>query len=223
MFWTFHLTKLLTLKTKQMKHLIAIALILVSAIVGAQTNFEKGMQKGFELWGNNQWEEAENQFERIANAEPQQWLPHYYVAQLNSLKSWNQKDGTILKAQLDKAQKHLDLAMKISGNNPELLVMQAQVLTNWVAYDGQTYGMKYSAKIAELYAKANAIDPNNPRAVFGKAEWDMGSARFFGQDIKPFCADIEKALELFANFKPETPFHPNWGKDRAENVLKSCQ
>lgn len=206
-----------------MKHLIIIVLLLVSAIVNAQTNFEKGMQKAFEFWGNNQWEEAENQFERIANAESQQWLPHYYVAQLNSLKSWNQKDETILKAQLDKAQKHLDLAKQISENNPELLVMQAQVLTNWVAYDGQTYGMKYSAKIAELYAKAYAIDPNNPRAVFGKAEWDMGSARFFGQDTSPFCADIEKALELFANFKPESPFHPNWGQDRAEATLKSCK
>lgn len=206
-----------------MKHVITIAILLVSAIVGAQTNFEKGMQKAFELWGNNQWEAAENVFERIANAEANQWLPHYYIAQLNSLKSWNLKDETLLKAQLDKAQNHLDLAMDLSGNNPELLVMQAQVLTNWVAYDGQTYGMKYSAKIAELYAKAYSITPNNPRVVFGKAEWDMGSARFFGQDTSRFCADIEKALELFANFNPETPFHPNWGQDRAEETLKSCK
>ncbi len=206
-----------------MKHLITIALILITIITNAQNNFEKGMQKAFELWGSNQWEEAENLFERIANAEPQQWLPHYYVAQMNSLKSWNLKDETILKAQLEKAQEHLDAAMNISENNPELLVMQAQVLTNWVAFDGQTYGMKYSAKVTELYAKAYTIAPNNPRVVFGKAEWNMGSARFFGQDTAPFCADIEKSIELFANFKPETPFSPNWGKDRAENTLESCK
>lgn len=206
-----------------MKHLITIALILITIITNAQNNFEKGMQKAFELWGSNQWEEAENLFERIANAEPQQWLPHYYVAQMNSLKSWNLKDETILKAQLEKAQEHLDAAMNISENNPELLVMQAQVLTNWVAFDGQTYGMKYSAKVTELYAKAYTIAPNNPRVVFGKAEWNMGSARFFGQNTAPFCADIEKSIELFANFKPETPFSPNWGKDRAENTLESCK
>jgi len=206
-----------------MKHLITIAVLLVYTIMGAQTNFEKGMQKAFELWGNDQWEEAENMFERIANAEPHQWLPHYYIAQMNSLKSWNLKDEAQLKAQLDKAQEHLDIAMKISPNNPELLVMQAQVLTNWVAFDGQTYGMKYSAKVSELYAKAKAIEPNNPRAVLGKAEWDMGSARFFGQDTTSFCKDVEKALELFATFKPETPFSPNWGKDRAEQVLESCK
>ena len=83
--------------------------------------------------------------------------------------------------------------------------------------------MKYSAKVTELYAKAYTIAPNNPRVVFGKAEWNMGSARFFGQDTAPFCADIEKSIELFANFKPETPFSPNWGKDRAENTLESCK
>ncbi len=206
-----------------MKHLITIALLLVSAVVSAQTNYEKGMQKAFEFWGNNQWEEAENLFERIANAEPTQWLPHYYIAQLNSLKSWNLKDEVLLKSQLDKAQQHLDLAKQINENNAELLVMQAQVLTNWVAFDGQTYGMKYSAKVSELYAKAYAMAPNNPRVVFGKAEWNMGSARFFGQDTKPFCADIEKSIELFANFKPETPFSPNWGQDRAEATLKTCK
>ena len=206
-----------------MKHFIILALALISTITNAQTNYEKGMQKAFELWGENQREEAENMFERISHAESEQWLPHYYIAQLNSLKSWEQKDEAILRKQLEKAQQHLDLAMDISENNPELLVMQAQILTNWVAYDGMTYGMKYSAKIAELYAKSEAMAPENPRVVFGKAEWAMGSARFFGQDTKPFCKDIERAIELFINFKPETPFHPNWGKDRAEQVLATCE
>ena len=206
-----------------MKSLLVLTLVLITSIGTAQTNFEKGMQKAFELWQNNQWDEAENLFERISNAEPNQWLPHYYIAQMNSLKSWSQKDETILKAQLDKAQSHLDTAMAISKDNPELLVMQANVLTNWVAFDGMTYGMKYSGKITELYEKASIIAPENPRVILGKAEWGMGSARYFGQDTAPFCKDIKKALELFSNFNPESPFHPNWGKERAVEVLKSCE
>ena len=78
-------------------------------------------------------------------------------------------------------------------------------------------------KNAQLYAKALAIAPKNPRVILGNAEWNMGAAQFFGQDTTPFCKDIERALELFANFKPETPFHPNWGKERAEQVLASCK
>lgn len=206
-----------------MKHLILIATLLVTGVIYSQTNFEKGMQDAFSLWEANKWEEAENMFERIATAQPEQWLPHYYIAQINSLKSWNQTDANVLKAQLDKAQEHLNIAMGISKNNPELLVMQAHVLTNWVAFDGMTYGMKYSAKISELYSKALKMAPNNPRVVSGKAEWGMGSAKYFGQDTAPFCKELEKALELFATFKPESPLHPNWGKERVEQVLASCK
>lgn len=205
-----------------MKNLILIAFVLVSGMIPAQTNFEKGMQKAFSLWQEGNTEEAENMFERISNAELDQWLPHYYIAQINSIKSWNQKDETVLKAQLDKAQEHINSAKAISKDNPEIIVIQAQILTNWVAFDGMTYGMKYSGKITGLYNKAYAIAPENPRVVFSKGEWAIGSARYFGQDTKPFCSEIEKSIELFANFKPESNLHPNWGGDRAEEAFKSC-
>lgn len=205
-----------------MKHLIIIAVLLVSAITNAQTNFEKGMQKAFELWGQNNWTEAEQLFERIAAAEPNEWLPNYYIAQMNSLKTWEEKDPKIVKAQLDKAQEYLNSAIGLTKDNVDVLVLQAQIYTNWVAFDGMTYGMEYSAKITDLYNTAYRLAPDNPMVLLSRAEWNMGSARYFGQDTKPFCKDIEKAIELFPNFKPESAFHPNWGKERAEEVLKSC-
>jgi len=97
------------------------------------------------------------------------------------------------------------------------------VRTAWVAFDGATYGMTLSGKITALYAKAAELDPQNPRVVFSKAEWDMGSAQFFGGDITPYCKDVERSIELFDNFKPESEFHPNWGKDRAETTLERCK
>ncbi len=206
-----------------MKHLIIIATLLVSAALSAQTNYEKGMQKAFSLWEANNRTEAEQIFERIAAAEPNEWLPNYYIAQLNSLKTWNEKDPQKVKAQLDKAQDYLNTANGLSKDNADLLVMQAQIYTNWVAFDGMTYGMKYSSKVSELYNKAYKLAPENPMVVFGRADWNMGSARYFGKDTKPFCEDVEKAIELFANFKPETSFHPNWGKERAKEVLASCE
>ncbi|TXD82783.1 hypothetical protein ESY86_12240 [Subsaximicrobium wynnwilliamsii] len=206
-----------------MKNLIVIVAVLISGIVTAQTNYEKGMEQAFALWQDNKTDAAKNLFERISSAELDNWLPHYYIAQINSLESWDETDAQILKAKLDKAQEHLDLAMSMSKDNAELLVLQAQVLTNWVAFDGMTYGMKYSGKITELYQKAMALSPNNPRVVLGNAEWNMGSARYFGKDTKPYCKDVEKAIELFANFKPESEFAPNWGKAHAEAVFKSCE
>ncbi|WP_417875878.1 tetratricopeptide repeat protein [Winogradskyella sediminis] len=205
------------------KQIIIIVVLLVTGLTQAQSNFEKGMSKAFELWQADKTDEAENMFERIAKAEPKEWLPNYYIAQINSLKSWTEKDATVLKAQLDKAQQHLDEAMLKSENNAEILVMQAQVLTNWVAFDGMTYGMKYGAKISELYNKALAIDATNPRAALGKAEWAMGSAKYFGKDTAPYCKEVEASIELFNTFKPESRLHPNWGKERAVAVAKNCK
>ncbi len=202
--------------------MIILFLFSITAL-NAQTNYEKGMEKAFKLWQDNKVDEAENMFERISNAESDKWLPHYYVAQINSLKSWSEKDENVLKAQLGKAQEHINSALAISKDNPEIMVLQAHVLTNWVAFDGAVYGMKYSGKIVELYNNAYKIAPKNPRVVSGKAEWGMGSAKYFGQDTKPYCAEMEKSIELFTNFKPESTFHPNWGKERAEQVVKSCK
>lgn len=205
-----------------MDKLIIILVLSVTQLVAAQTNYDKGMQKAFELWGSNP-PEAANLFERIASAEPDNWIPPYYAAQVNILQSFGMQDEEKLSAQLNKAQDLINDATAISKDNPEIMVLQALLHTAWVAYDGATYGMTLSGKVASLYAQAEQIAPENPRVVLSKAEWGMGSARYFGQDTKPFCKDVERALELFANFKPESPYHPKWGKERAEQILKSCK
>lgn len=205
-----------------MKHLIIIIVLFVTRSVFAQTNYEKEMQQAFNLLDDHKWHEAEQLFEHIALAEQDHWLPNYYVARLNSLKTWEEKDVQKVASQLKKAQDYLDKALALEKDNVDLMVMQAQIWTNWVVFDGMTYGMQYAAKISELYDKAYALAPLNPMVVLSKAEWQMGSARFFGQDARPFCKDVKKAIELFINFKPETPWHPNWGRDRAEMILKSC-
>ena len=206
-----------------MKNLIIITLLIITGITQAQTNFENGMTKAFQLWEADKTDEAENMFERIAKAEPEEWLPNYYIAQINSIKSWNVKDESVLKGQLDKAQEHLDMAMTKNEDNVELLVMQAQVLTNWVAFDGMTYGMKYSGKVNQLYAKASELAPNNPRVVFSKAAWNMNSAKYFGKDTAPYCQEIEASIELFNTFKATSEFHPNWGQKRAKQSLDACK
>ncbi|WP_298338509.1 hypothetical protein [uncultured Algibacter sp.] len=205
-----------------MKKIIIIATLLVSGFINAQTNYEKGMQKAFDLWGENKPIEAANLFERIAKAETDNWLPPYYAAQINIIYSFGERDEEKLTAKLKKAQDLINDATAISKENPEILVLQALLHTAWVAYDGATYGMTLSGKVVELYTKANMLAPENPRVVYCKAEWDIGGAKYFGQDTSPFCKELERAIELFANFKPETPFYPNWGADRAKMLLEFC-
>ncbi|SHG94963.1 hypothetical protein SAMN05443549_10912 [Flavobacterium fluvii] len=204
------------------KIIIAIAFFITS-LVSAQGQFEQGMGKAFQLWGEGKNTEASAMFERIAAAEKTSWLPNYYVALVNTTTAFGTKDKEQIDLLLTKAQNALDVELIKNPNNAELLVMQALIHTAWIAFDPMTNGQKLSGTVMELYAKAEAIAPENPRAVFGKAEFEIGGAKFWGKDTKPMCAQIEKAVGLFATFKPETPFSPKWGLERAEAALKNCK
>lgn len=206
-----------------MKKIIIILFVVLGITANAQSSYEQKMKEAFGLWKENKPLKASQLFERIASVETQNWLPYYYAAQTLITTGFNIKKEEVLKTRLDKAQVFLDKAKEISPKNAEVLVSQATWYTAWVAYDGATYGAMYSRKIAMLYKKAAKIDPNNPRVVFGKAEWDMGSARYFGKDTTPYCKDIEKAIELFDTFELETPFHPNYGRKRAIRALDKCK
>ena len=206
-----------------MHKLIIILVLFATSMTNAQTQYEVGMKKAFELW-EIEAIEASQLFERISKAEPDNWLPPYYAAQTLIIDGFSKlNDSDALETQLNKAQNLLNDATAISKENPDIMVMQALLYTVYVASDGATYGMTLSGKVMALYAQAEQIDSTNPRVVFNKAEWEIGSARYFGQDTKPFCKDIERSIELFTNFKPESVFHPNWGKERAEEALKACQ
>ena len=205
-----------------MKKIILLIVVLVSTNSVAQSKYEQGMAKAFELWGQQKTSEACQLFERITKAEPEEWLPPYYVATLEILGSFGIKDEATLNSKLKKAQEFLDIAKSLSPNNPEIIINQALLNTAYIAFDGQKYGMTLSGKNAALYSEALKIAPENPRVVLGKAEWDMGSARFFNQSIEPYCKDVEKSIELFD--KEELPkFYPMYGKERAQQVLKQCK
>lgn len=88
-----------------------------------------------------------------------------------------------------------------------------QVITFTIAQDSYTKGMQTAFIFWEEGNTAES--PYNPRMVHSKTSQDMGSAQYFGQATSPSCNDLERAIHLFANFKPESPFCLNWRMDKA--------
>jgi hypothetical protein len=206
-----------------MKKVITTIALFVAVISSAQGQFEQGMGKAFQVWREGKNTEASDMFERIAAADKTSWLPNYYVALVNTTASFGTQDKTQVNALLTKAQNALDVEMIKDQNNAELYVMQAMIYTAWIVVDPMTNGMKYSGKTIEMYTKAEALSPENPRAVFGKADFQIQGAKWSGIDTKPLCKEVDKAIGLFATFKPETPFSPKWGLDRALEAQKNCK
>ncbi|WP_394759616.1 hypothetical protein [Flavobacterium sp.] len=204
------------------KLFIAIALF-VTSLVCAQGQFEQGMGKAFQLWEEGKNGEASDMFERIASAEKTSWLPNYYVALVNTTEAFNPANKDKVTVLLDKANAALDIELAKNPNNAELLVVQAMAKTALLVSNPMAYGMTLSPKIAEIYMHASMLAPENPRVVLCKADFEIGGAKWTGADVKQLCGQVGKSIDLFAKFKPETPFSPKWGLDRATEVLKGCK
>ncbi|MEH6514358.1 hypothetical protein [Maribacter arcticus] len=206
-----------------MKTIILIATFIFTLNLSEQTPYEKGMGNAFELWEQRKNTEAIQMFERIASVETDNWLPSYYAGLIEILGSFTVKDEALLTTKLTRAKAFLDTASSISEDNPEILVSYALLNTAYIAFDGQKYGMTLSGENMGIYNKAESIAPNNPRVLLSKAEWDMGSAKFFGQSITPFCEDVNRAIVLFKEEKQTIPFYPYNGLDRAVEISANCK
>ncbi|MCI2230072.1 hypothetical protein MC378_12910 [Polaribacter sp. MSW13] len=206
-----------------MKKSILLIVLLFTVLISAQTKYQTGMQKAFDLWEQGNMTEASQLFERISKAEPTKWMPSYYVATIETITSFGLKDETVLKSKLTKAQEFLDVAKINSENNPEILVAQAFLNLAYIAFDGQKYGMTLSGQNNQLYAKALQIEPESPRVILAQAEWNIGASKFFGKSTAPYCSEIERAIELSKKEKIEIEFYPKFMLKRAEAVLKQCK
>jgi hypothetical protein len=206
-----------------MTKIITLIVFFVASVISAQSNFEERMQNALITWNNGDSKEAITNFDQIASVEKENILPNYYISLINTLEAFKAKDRDEMKSLIEKAQIAQDKINNLSPDDPEVLVLQAMIHTAWIVYDPMSNGRQLSSVVLNIYKMAEGIAPNNPRIVLNKAEFEMGMAQYFGQDTKPFCEEISKSIELFANFKPETPFHPTWGLDRAEEALQNCK
>jgi len=206
-----------------MKKIVLLITFAFSLSLSVQSQYEKGMTKAFDLWEQGKSTEAANLFERIAKAEKSNWIPYYYAGYVNIMSAFGMKEEAKLQTQLEKVSDYLDNALLLSPKNAEIMIMKALKNTAYIAFDGQKYGMSLSAKNTAIYEEAIQIAPNNPRVILGKAEWDMGAARFFGKSTEPYCKSVAQALELFkSEEKSKIKFAPSWGQERAEEVLNQC-
>ena len=206
-----------------MKSLLLIATFIFTLSLTAQTPYEKGMNEAFALWEQQKNTEAVQLFERIASAETDNWLPSYYAGLIEIVSSFGLKDEALLTTKLTRAKGFLDNASTISKDNPEIMISYALLNTAYIAFDGAKYGMTLSGENIAIYQKAQAIAPNNPRVLLGKTEWDMGTAKFFGKSIAPYCEDVERAIILFNEEEQTIPYYPYSGLERANEISSNCK
>ncbi len=161
-----------------------------------------------------------NAFERIADAEKNQWLAYYYAAYCNAaagLMAGNGEDLMAAKADktdpyADKAEKQIRKAEELMKNNSEIFIVKKMIATLRMMGDPMNRYMTYGPEAQAMLDEAKKLDSNNPRVYLLEAQDKFYTPEQFGGSKDEAKVLFEKSKQLFETFKPETNIHPNWGK-----------
>jgi hypothetical protein len=211
-----------------MKKLSSIIVILVmSAGIYAQTDFEKAMKSALTEFDSSKtlddMKAVAAKFERISAVETNQWLPSYYAAFINCLLAFKTQDAAQIKLYTDNAQKFLDEALKRAPEESENHALQGMIYQAIIGIDPMNNGMVYSGKAATSFETAEKLNPANPRPYYLQALSVMYTPEQFGGGKKAASGLFEKAGALFAAFVPSSEIAPNWGKDDCFHQLSVCK
>ncbi|MBT34537.1 MAG: hypothetical protein CMO01_33155 [Thalassobius sp.] len=161
-----------------------------------------------------------NNFERIALAEKDKWLPYYYAAFSKINQAMVTKDINDIDVLAQKANKYLEVADSLSPNNSEILCLKALSYSSRIKVDVMGRGMKFVSKSNSYLKEACAIDKNNPRAYYLLAQNLYNVPADFGGGPEAAKRLFDNSARLFAeNIADENTIKPHWGRAPLEHAL----
>lgn len=214
-----------------MKILVLLLALLVSVAASAQAPAENAryvqamtttLDKVKAARGVDDLISTANQFERIASAEPKEWLAPYWGAYVYMTLAWMaQGDGTKQDGYLEKAEKLLADAERLTAND-ETATLGAYIAQARMMVDPMNRWQQYGAAATEGIAKAKQLNPANPRPYFLEGQSLFYTPEQYGGGKEKACPVLKTAKEKFATFKPASPIHPNWDEARLDGLLAEC-
>lgn len=162
-------------------------------------------------------------FERIAQAEKDQWTPFYYAAYINIIRSFSMQDANAKDQLLDQAQELLDQAWKLNSDSSEMQVIQGFLYVGKLSVDPMSRGAQYSQLAHTSFHKAMTLNPENPRAYYMEGTTILHTPDFYGGGKVPAKPVLATAIAKYESFKPIGIFYPSWGKKECQQLLNTCQ
>ncbi len=159
-------------------------------------------------------------FERIGDAEKNQWLPYYYASLAHVWRGFN--DAKADKDAVATQANTLLAKAEALDKNAELAIVKNMIATLQMLVDPQARFMSYGMEANKALGMARQMDPNNPRIYYLEGQSLMGTPPQFGGGKDKAKPLFEKSVKLFETFKPTSELHPNWGKTVAEKLLVQC-
>jgi hypothetical protein len=215
------------------KTIFILSAILVASFSFAQMpdKFVKAMEAKIALIDSTHtvegYTDLANAFERIADAEKNQWLAYYYAAYCNaSAGTIAGAGGDMMAAKADKtdpyadkADKQIKKAEELAKNNSEIFIVKKMIATLRMLGDPMNRYMTYGPEAQAMLDEAKKLNSENPRVYILEGQDKYFTPEQFGGSKEEAKVLFEKAQKLYETFKPETSIHPNWGKSQVAYFL----
>ncbi|MES2645748.1 MAG: hypothetical protein V4717_02645 [Bacteroidota bacterium] len=209
-----------------MKKITAITLLFIAitnSIFAQSEKYQEFMKKNiatvYTAATTDDFQNAANNFERIAVAEKEQWQPYYFAGYSLVMKAFFTKDKSQVDGICDKADELIAIAESLNNNNSEITTLKAMVLQARLSVD-QSRGMTMGPKSSMLLQQALTQQPaNNPRTYTQLAQTMYYTPTAFGGGKDVGIGMLKKAMAAYETFKPASELDPNWGKEYAEGLL----
>lgn len=206
------------------RSLSVILSLLFLTVAIADDKYEKEIKKNLEKIDEcktpNDFIKLANNFERIAVAEKDKWLPYYYSAFVYILASYADSSNSIKDIYLNKSEKFNNIADSLQPNNSEVYTLKGMISQARMQVDPMNRWQKYGADATNNFTKAMQIDTLNPRPEYLIGVGLYYTPKQFGGGPTTAKPILEKSFAKFEKFVPENEIMPNWGKEQVVDYLK---
>jgi len=200
-------------------------LILSSGYIGQNKKFTKEMKATILLFDSAKTEtdylKAISGFKKAGKQEKNNWLVNYYTGLCYILLAMEKK-GDDVDLYSDTADVNIRKADSLSPNNSEIYVLKSMAASLRVMADPMSRAMQYGKMSYDANQKAITLNANNPRPYLTKGQSVFYTPEAFNGGAEKAKPYLQKAVDRYKIFKPETEIHPNWGNQMAEQLLKEC-
>ena len=190
----------------------------------ANDKYDQAMKKNLEKMGEcktaDDYIKVANNFERVALAEKDKWLPYYYGSLNYVIASFTDTISANKDAYLDKADQLAGMADSLDQNNSEIYTLKGMTAQARMSVDPMNRWQKYGAEADKNFTLAIAADSLNPRPEYLIGVGIFHTPEQFGggpANAKPI---LEKSLAKFEKFVPANDLMPHWGREEVEQILK---
>ena len=167
----------------------------------------------------NEFLACANNFERIAKAEKNKWIPYYYASYCNVIASFVDSVKSKKDIYLDLADILINFADSLKPENSEIYTVKGLIGQARMSIDPMQRWQKYGAAATNNLQKAKNLDTTNPRPDFLIGQSLIYTPEAFGGGKVKALAVLEEAAAKYNVFKPADSISPNWGKKQTTELV----